>query len=801
MTSAETSAVSFDPPLAERKALSLRRLLAPFAVGMALLSALLTFVVLTGLTPIEPTPKVVRTFLAINAGTILLLVVIIIREVIQMVLARRRGRAAARLHVQIVGLFSVIAVLPAVVVSIVANLTIERGFDRLFSGATRAVVQNSVKIAAAYVEEHAQLISGDILGMANDIARAQPLYFQDRRSFNELLTSDAAARNLPGAMIIDKDTNILVAAQTGIKLNYAPPAPEFLTNVTDTQPEIAVLPEENYVAAVIRLRGFSDTFLYVARQLDPTVVAQLKQMQAGAAEYAQLEAQRLGIQVAFALMFAVIALTILMASVLIGLNFANWLVAPIRRLMSAASDVSTGNLNVQVPVMKSEGDLAHLGETFNKMTQELRTQRDELVNASETIDSRRRFIEAVLSSASAGIIGVDASGSVGILNRSAEKLIGHAESETLDHPLSDVLPELDELMKTAREGTQRLVQGQVTILRDGNERNLSVRVSAEQTSQSRDSYIIVLDDITELVSAQRTSAWGDVARRIAHEIKNPLTPIQLSAERIRRRFGKTITEEKDKSIFDQCTDTIVRQVDDIRRMVDEFARFARMPKPVIEGEDVADTVRQAVFLMRVAHPELEIEAEIRQDPLHAQFDRRLISQALTNIIKNATEAIEQVPPEELGKDGALNSGKGRIDVIAARENDDIVIDVIDNGIGLPKVARQRLLEPYVTTREKGTGLGLAIVGRVLEDHGGRIELKDAADFRAGQRGAWMRLRFSITGRSHDKVEGKDLPAHPAPDAAAQAEPLASETNPASGETNGQAETTNSETKIEAATGH
>ena len=224
-----------------------------------------------------------------------------------------------------------------------------------------------------------------------------------------------------------------------------------------------------------------------------------------------------------------------------------------------------------------------------------------------------------------------------------------------DHPLSEVLPELDEMMKTAREGTQRLVQGQITITRDGHERNLSVRITAEQTSQSRDSYIITLDDITELVSAQRTSAWGDVARRIAHEIKNPLTPIQLSAERIRRKFGKVITE--DKGIFEQCTDTIVRQVDDIRRMVDEFSRFARMPKPVMEGEDVADTVRQAVFLMKVGHPELDIEAEIKQEPMRAQFDRRLISQALTNIIKNATEAIEQVPPEELGK--------GRIDVIAA----------------------------------------------------------------------------------------------------------------------------------------
>jgi two-component system nitrogen regulation sensor histidine kinase NtrY len=654
-------------------------------------------------------------------------------------------------------------------------VTIDRGLDRLFSGPTREVIENSLIIARAYMQEHAQLIRGDILGMANDIAHARPLYDQDRRSFRELLTASANSRNLPGAMLIDKDRRILETAETGIHLAFAAPPAEFLSNVNESEPEIAVLPEENYVAAVIRLRAFQDTFLYVARQLDPHVVAQLKQTEASVAEYAEIESRRLGIQVNFALIFAVIALTILMASILIGLNFANWLVTPIRRLMSAANVVSTGDLHVQVPVFRSEGDLAQLGETFNKMTQELRTQRDELVSASDLIDSRRRFIEAILSSASAGIIGVDASGSVGILNRSAEKLIGHAESETLDHPLSDVLPELDEMMKAARESTQRLVQGQITINREGHERILNVRVTAEQTSQTRDSYIITLDDITELVSAQRTSAWADVARRIAHEIKNPLTPIQLSAERIRRKFGRAITE--DKAVFEQCTETIVRQVDDIRRMVDEFSRFARMPKPVLEGEDVADTVRQAVFLMRVGHPDVDIEAEIKEEPLRAKFDRRLISQALTNIIKNATEAIEAVPPEQLGK--------GRIDVIAMRENDDIVIDVIDNGIGLPKVSRARLLEPYVTTREKGTGLGLAIVGRVLEDHGGRIELNDASDLRPGARGAWMRLRFAISGHA-PAVEIK------------QGTP---ETKTSAPGTTDRVETTNQQMKTEAAAGN
>ncbi|HEY0218484.1 MAG TPA: PAS domain-containing sensor histidine kinase [Afipia sp.] len=753
MTTADTSAPSFDTTPAKPGRGRLRRLLAPVAVCLALLSAFLTFIVLTGLTPIPPTHYVVVTFLLINVATILTLLVIIGRELWKVVQARRRGRAAARLHVQIVSLFSVIAVLPAVLVSIVANVTLDRGLDRLFSGPTRAVIQNSLIVANAYLYEHAQLIRGDILGMASDISHARPLYDQDRESFRKLLTASANSRNLPGAMVIDKNRNILETAATGISQEFTTPAQDFLKNVNENEPQIGVFIEQNYVAAVVRLRAFDDTFLYVARLLDPRVVAQLKQTQASVAEYADLESRKLGIQVAFALMFVVIALTVLMSAVLIGLNFSNRLVAPIRRLMGAANLVSTGDLHVQVPVIRSEGDLATLGETFNKMTQELRTQRDDLVSASDVIDSRRRFIETVLSSASAGIVGVDGKDTIGILNRSAEKLIGHVESEALGKPLSEVVPELNEMMGTARSGSARLVQGQIEVTRGGVTRNLSVRVSAEQSGQSQESYIITLDDITELVSAQRTSAWADVARRIAHEIKNPLTPIQLSAERIKRKFGKTIAAE-DLPVFDQCTDTIVRQVDDIRRMVDEFSKFARMPKPVIEGEDVADTVRQVVFLMRVGHPEVDVEAEIRQDPMRAKFDRRLISQALTNIIKNATEAIEAVPSGDLGR--------GRIDVIAACEDGDVIIDVIDNGIGLPKESRARLLEPYVTTRDKGTGLGLAIVGRVLEDHGGRIELNDASSIKPGARGAWVRLRFAVSGHAKDadniKIENQDTSA-------------------------------------------
>src|SRR5256714_526565 len=514
-----------------------------------------------------------------------------------------------------------------------------------------------------------------------------------------------------------------------------------------TVPHAAMFHETNSVAAVIKLRGYDDTYLYVARPLDPRVIEQLQATQESVAEFANLEARRVGVQIAFALMYTVIALIVLLSAVWIGLNFANRLVAPIRRLIGAANLVSTGNLYVQVPVRRGEGDLSQLGETFNKMTQELRTQRDDLMRARDLIDSRRRFTEAVLAGASAGVIGVNSEGKISILNRSAEKLIGQSEARAVGRDLTEVMPELEPLFTEARSGMHRLVQGQITINRDMRERNLSVRVTTEQSADEDHGYVVTLDDITDLVTAQRTSAWADIARRIAHEIKNPLTPIQLSAERLKRKYGKVITE--DKAVFEQCTDTIVRQVDDIKRMVDEFSRFARMPKPVMTSEDVADTVRQVVFLQRVGNPDIDIEVETEHERMPARFDRRLISQALTNIVKNATEAIAAVPPHELGR--------GRIRVSVQRESSDIVIDAIDNGTGLPKENRNRLLEPYVTTREKGTGLGLAIVGRILEEHGGRMDLFDAPDLASGGRGAWVRLRFAAESAGNISTE----PSEPA----------------------------------------
>jgi len=708
------------------------RLIGAIAVGAALLSATATFLVLSDFTPIAPVHEVVVTLLLGDFATGLFLLTIIGREVWLVVRARRRGYAGSRLHVQIVGLFAVIAAVPTILVAVVASTTLDRALDRFFSTRTRAVIEQSLIVADAYVSEHAQTIRGEIMAMAFDLGRAKSMFDSDRERFHKFFTAQASARGLSAAMMINGDGSTIERADVTMDKPVVLPSKEQLAQIGDTEPQVALISEGDHVAAAVKLHGYDDTYLYVARLLDPRVVGQLRATQESIGEYANLEARRLGIQIAFALMFAVIALIVLLSSAWIGLDFANRLVAPIRRLIGAANVVSTGNLQVQVPIRRSEGDLAQLGQTFNKMTQELRTQHDDIVRARDVIDSRRRFTEAVLAGASAGVVGVNAEGHVTILNRSAERLLASAENEALGRPLGEVAPELGEIFASARTGNQRLVQRQVTVNRDGQERNFSVRVTSEQATQSEHGYVITIDDITELVQAQRSSAWADIARRIAHEIKNPLTPIQLSAERLRRKYGKIIVE--DAAVFEQCTATIVRQVDDIKRMVDEFSRFARMPKAVIAAEDVADTVRQVVFLMRVGHPDIDFEVELEAETMPARFDRRLISQALTNIVKNATEAIAAVPPDVLGR--------GRIVVSARRDGKDVVVDVVDNGIGLPKENRARLLEPYVTTREKGTGLGLAIVGRILEEHGGRIELRDASEKVGGARGAWMQLRFA-----------------------------------------------------------
>ena len=452
--------------------------------------------------------------------------------------------------------------------------------------------------------------------------------------------------------------------------------------------------------------------------------------------WGRFEAHRHSLELGFATVFVMLALTMLFSAIWLGLAFANRLVRPIRRLIHATDEVASGNLHVQVPTRRSDGDLGHLGDTFNKMTAELLRQQTGLIDANALNDERRAFIEAVLSGVPAGVLGVDNDGIITISNAAAERMLG-GDLGLIGRPLNGIQPSIGSIWEQARSLRLRLHQGQATVLRDGRERVLNVRVTGSPGRDDRAS-VITLDDISDLVSAQRTAAWADVARRIAHEIRNPLTPIQLSAERLKRRYGRHIVEGRD--IFDQCTDTIIRQVDDIKRMVDEFSSFARTPKARPTRDDLTDCIRQAVFLMRVGRPDIIFEEQLPNEPVFADFDRRLVSQALTNVLKNAAEGIDAL--------GEYPSKRMVLTTLSVDGAEFAEIAVSDNGKGFPREDRHRLFEPYVTTRTEGTGLGLPIVVKIFEDHGGGVDLLDGLKRADGGLGAKVLMKLPLPRAEH-----------------------------------------------------
>ncbi|WP_233385321.1 sensor histidine kinase NtrY-like [Methylobacterium sp. C25] len=702
-------------------------------VATALISASVTFLMLAGLIKVTPTPATGVTLLAINVALVLGLVVVIVWEARVFLHARKAHAAVARLHSRIVGLFSLIAILPTILLAIVASVTIDRGLSLGFTDRVRDVVLKSVEVADAYQENQCQSLAREIRILSDDLTRARPQFDVNRDWFEGFMTTRAQALGLPIAKIMRGPNEVVARAQIDIlKQTRLPSAAAFEDAAKSSEP-ICLLPNEGRVfAALQRMPAYDNAVLLIQREVSQLAIDFPGVSRAAAAEYLTYDSLKRSIQIAFASVFLLIALITLLSAVWFGLNFANRFVEPIRRLINAADQVASGNYYAQVPARRDEGDLGHLGESFNKMTQELRRQHDGLTAASELIDRRRRFTEAVLSGVSPGVIGVDAGGVITIANPSVERTLGLSSGELVGVPLAQAVPELASLLpeEGGREGRQRALQQQIQLQRNGRERTIAVRVTSEQAQGGSRGYVVTLDDITDLVTAQRTSAWADVARRIAHEIKNPLTPIQLSAERIRRKYGKVIVE--DKEIFDQCTATIVRQVDEIKRMVDEFSSFARMPKPTIARQDLTEIAKQNLFMMRVAHPDFDFPFSVtgagEDERIEAAFDIRLLSQALTNILKNAVEAVQAVPEEILLADG----GQGRVSLRLLVEQDFAVMEVTDNGKGFPAEGRQRLLEPYMTTREGGTGLGLAIVSKVLEEHGGGIELNDNPDGRGGQ---------------------------------------------------------------------
>jgi len=728
-----------DAPRTETQSVRVSGIVGSITVAAALTSALVTFLVLAGMTPILPTHEVVVWVLFLNGVLVVALLALVAWETFSLYRARKRGSAAAGLHVSIVALFSLVAAFPAILVAIVASVTLERGLDPWFTTSIKGLISNTVEIARAYRDTQCRMLVRETGLMAADLNRAKVLFDADRKLFRDFMMSRAIFLGFPVAMLLKTDGTVVERIEIKPIDSLTLPPTSDLQEASDRDPTCLIPRSGNLFRSVQKLESQTDTVLFLVRVVDPQAVEALPAAEAGVAYYQALEQKKFGIQIAFASMFALVALIVLLSAVWFGLSFANRLVAPIRRLIHATDQVATGNFYVQVPIRRTEGDLAHLGETFNKMTAELRRQHDGLVSASSVMDRRRRFTEAVLAGVSAGVIGINPRGKVTIVNPSAETLLRAPRDGAVGKDIGELLPEIEPLVAEMRAGRQRLIQSQIALIRDGRERMVNVRVTSEQAPGEDKGLVITLDDITDLVSAQRTSAWADVARRIAHEIKNPLTPIQLSAERIRRKYGKVITT--DREIFEQCTDTIVRQVDDIKRMVDEFSSFARMPKPSLDIDDIGETVRQVLFLMRVGHPDIRFDEDMPSTPLLARFDRRLLSQAATNIVKNAAEGISALPAEQ--------RGEGVVKVSVRDEPGDIVvIEVTDNGKGFPNENRQRLLEPYMTTRDGGTGLGLPIVGKIFEDHGGAIELLDAPAVAEGGHGARVRMWFPKSAR-HD----------------------------------------------------
>jgi two-component system nitrogen regulation sensor histidine kinase NtrY len=700
------------------------------AVVGALLTAAVSFAILVGATPLSPNGLTTQVIIGVNAAFILFLLALVVREVHRILTARRIGKAASRLHVRIVTMFALVAAIPAIAVAVIASITLNIGLDRWFEIRTKTIVNYSLSIADAYVQENARNLQGTTLSMAYDLDNARSLYHLDRTGFRNFMSQQAVGRALTHAALINADGSFVMTAQTPAEFAMPEPPSGAVETAVDGKPVLIEPRTRNIVGAIVKLRELDGLYLYTMRLVDPEVIKAREIVRANADEYRGMEANRRPSQVAIALPYLSLTLIVILSAIWTGIAVADRLVRPIRQLIGAADEVATGNLDVSVPVRPSDGDVASLGDTFNKMLLQLKSQRDEILNAKDLADERRRFSEAVLEGVTAGVIGVDPFGAITIVNRSAETMLAISAEISIGQNLSVVLPHVGRVFEICRSSKRRVYREQVTFYRAGAERTFNVQVTIEDGDDENHetSYVVTVDDITDLMQAQRSSAWADVARRIAHEIKNPLTPIQLSAERIRRRYGKVITE--DREVFDQCTDTIIRQVEDIGRMVDEFSAFARMPKPEMKSIDLREPLREASFLVEVSRPDIKFERDFGSESLKGTFDSRLLAQAFGNVIKNASEAIDAERE---------NGAAGAIRIQARRDGAMIRVDVVDNGRGLPRENRQRLLEPYMTTREKGTGLGLAIVKKIVEDHGGRLELHDApADFHTG-RGAMISI--------------------------------------------------------------
>jgi two-component system nitrogen regulation sensor histidine kinase NtrY len=717
-----------ETPAAQRRRLGdllLGRVATVSLAGLALASGIATFVLLSGDSPLGPTgPGVTVAIILANTAVLLLLGGILVGRLVRLLAERRRGSAGARLQVRLVLLFGGVASVPALLVAVFSAVFFNLGIQAWFSDRVRSALETAVLASRAYLDDNRNAIRADALAMAADLNRAAQVFLPDNQiAFARVLATHTSLRGLTEAVVFEPASG-RVLAQAGFWAAPAvePPSPAAMEIMRTG--EVAVLPgeTEGRVTGLVALeippallggQGAQPLMLRIGRPVDPGVIEHQRNTELAFQEYDRLDRDRGSLQVSFALVFAIATLLVLLGAALIGLMLATQIAGAIGRLIAAADRVRGGDLSVRVEEGREDDELGRLARAFNRMTSQLSAQRAELMEAYRQIDQRRRFIESVLAGVSAGVIGLDPQGRIDLPNRSASALLERDLEAAIGRPLVDVAPEFGPLLAAAAAQPERPRMAEIPLSRPGGSRVLIARIGSEMRRGRVAGFVVTFDDITELQAAQRKAAWADVARRIAHEIKNPLTPIQLSAERLRRRYLKQITE--DPETFRQLTDTIIRQVGDIGRMVDEFSAFARMPQPDIKPENPAKLVRDALALQS-GRQNIRFEADIAPDLPAVAADRRLIGQALTNLLQNAVDSV------------AMREGAGHIILRAAREGEGVALSVLDDGIGLPAgEERERLTEPYVTHKPKGTGLGLAIVKKVMEDHGGRLTLSDRPD--------------------------------------------------------------------------
>jgi len=752
------SSLRFSEPglLGRLRRFDVERRLALVLAVLAVISSIATYAVIQAKPPYGGSVQTVLVLLNLDLVLLLLLGLVVARRLVRVVLERRRGHAGSRLHGQLIMLFAVLAAAPAMVVSIFSVLFLSSGLETWFSDRVRTALDNSLAVAEAYLEEHKENIRADALAMAADLNREGTYLLADEGRLQQFVNNQAAIRDLTEAIVFDSTGMVLARTGLSFGLEIERLPHNILREAAEGNAVTVTSDSDDRVRALVRLDGFGDAYLFVGRFVDASVLAYMQRTQNVVSDYRRMESERWGIQLTSALLFAVVALLLLLASVWIGLNFADRLVQPISQLIAAANRVRSGDLMARVPEPPGEDEIGVLSRAFNRMTSQLSSQRRELIEANQQLDERRRFSEAVLAGVTGGVIGLDADRRIVFPNRAAIDFLAPDRDDLAGLPIESVLPEAAPLFQRLDGSHAPSVEQQITVHRGDSDSTLLLRLSVQTSGGTVSGYVVTFDDITDLLSAQRQAAWAEVARRIAHEIKNPLTPIRLSAERLNRKYKKQITQDEEQ--FSNAVQTIIRQVDTIGRMIGEFSAFARMPAPVMREEKLPELVHHAVSLERSARPDIAFETALPAEPIRLVCDGEKVTQALTNLLQNAVQALSEAgqsgaaqavaaqaetvqagtAPERAGPQRADRGGAapGRIVVRARQEGGRIEVEVEDNGPGLPPGERQRLLEPYVTNRAKGTGLGLAIVHKIMEEHQGRVEL-DSGEFG----GACVRLVF------------------------------------------------------------